>query len=172
MSDDRPKKSWREIDAGRDRSGQRSRRDPDQRSREKTESSAAYKKYKSQLDTLFTPGGRELPPALKEKLGPTTEEGKQRQALTQALLEKGDAPTLSQYLAAGLTLPEDARLLIRLLDIADTALLKPVLEALLPIVEAGQKPSRMLLIQKLDAIALRLGSGEIADLARQIRAEL
>lgn len=172
MSDDRPKKSWKELDAARDRGGQKPRRDPDERSRQKTESSAAYKKYVGQLDKLFTPGGQELPAAFKEKLGPTSEEGKKKQALVTDLQTKADGPSLSAYLAAGLELPEDARLLLRLLDVTDTTLLVPVLKGLQRIVEAGQKPSRMLLIQKLDAIALRLGSGEAADLARDIRAEL
>jgi hypothetical protein len=175
MSDDeRPKKSWREIDAQRDRKSQTSpRRDPDDRSKERAQKSAAYGKYKAQLDKMFTPGGgANLPESLKSKLGPSTDEGKKKQELTQALRDKGDAAALEAFLAADLALPEDPRLLIRLLDLQKETLLEPVLRALLELIEGGQKPSRMLLIQKLDALVLRLGSGSAVDLARQIRAAL
>lgn len=52
MTDERPKKSWREIDRARE-SGQTSRRD-DPTSSLGHERSAAYRNYKSQLDKLFT----------------------------------------------------------------------------------------------------------------------
>lgn len=173
MSDDRRKKSWKELDAARDRGGSKQpRRDPDEKSREKIEKSAAYKKYVNTLDKLFTPGGVDLPESLKAKLGPTTEEGAKKQALTADLTGKADAASLRAYLDAGLELPADARLLMRLLDVQDVALLVPVLRALQAIVAAGQKPSRMLLIQKLDAVILRLGSGEAVELAQEIRGDL
>jgi hypothetical protein len=171
--DDRPKKSWREIDAQRDRKSQTSpRRDPDDRARERAQNSAAYGKYKAQLDKLFTPGGANLPESLKSKLGPASDEGKKKQELTQTLRDKGDAASLEAFLEAGLALPEDARLLLRLLDVQKEALLEPVLRALLALVEGGQKPSRMLLIQKIDALILRLGSGGAVELAKQLRAAL
>ena len=173
MGDDRPKKSWRELDSSRDKGGSRPRRDPDARSREKTESSAAYKQYKSNLDKLFTPGsGTSLPEAFKEKLGPPSEDAQKKQKLTAELNDKADLAALAAYLDAGLVLPEDGRLMLRLLDVSDNARLLPVLEVLLRVVEGGQKPSRMLLIQKLDALILRQGSGAVVELARQVRAEL
>lgn len=172
MADDRPKKSWRELDAAREKGGSRTRRDPDARSREKTESSAAYKSYKSNLDKLFTPGGTSLPESLKEKLGPPSEDAQKKQKLTAELADKADLAALAAYLDAGLVLPEDGRLLVRLLDVNDPTRLVPVLETLLTVVEGGQKPSRMLMIQKLDALVLRLGSGPVVDLAQQVRSEL
>ena len=173
MSDERRKKSWRELDAAREKGGAKTRFDPDERRREVIEKSQAYTQYESQLNKLFTPGsGAQLPPELKEKLGPPSAEAQQKQALTEALQNTADAPSLKNYLEAGHALPEDSRLLIRLLDLPDPTLLLPVLKGLMAIVHGGQKPSRMLLIQKLDAIALRLGNGEAADLARELRAEL
>lgn len=172
--DDRPKKSWREKDLARDRSGGKvqPRRDPEERSRAKIDNSPAYKKYVSQLDNLFKPGGQELPDSLKAKLGPPSAESQKKQTLLADLNNKSDAASLAAYLDAGLELPEDARLMVKLLDVSDTKLLPLVLRILLKIVEGGQKPSRMLLIQKLDAIILKLGSGEAVELAQQIRAEL
>jgi hypothetical protein len=173
MGDDRPKKSWRELDSARDKGGSRPRRDPDARSREKTESSAAYKSYKSNLDKLFTPGsGTSLLEEMKAKLGPPSADAQAKQALTVALNDKADLPSLVAFLDGGLTLPADGRLLLRLLDVPDPARLVPVLRALLEVVEGGQKPSRMLLIQKLDALILRLGNGPAVELAQQVRAEL
>ena len=171
--DDRPKKSWRERDRSKDRSRHREDRPkPGERSDQRVQRSSAYQSYKSNLDKLFTPGGASLPPSLQEKLGTVSEDSKAKKALARALHEKSDAASLAAYLDDGQALPDDARLLMRLMDINDEALLKPVLTALLEIVDSGKRPSRMLMIQKLDALELRLGSGPAVDLAKQIRAAL
>ena len=74
---------------------------------------------------------------------------------------------------AGYEMPEDARLLMRLLDASDSdALLCPLLAALLEIVESGKRPNRMLLIQKIDALKLRLETGDAVELADTLRAAL
>jgi hypothetical protein len=173
MSDERPKKSWRELDRARESGGSRSRRDPDARQRERTEASSAYKQYKTQLDKLFTPGLQaQVPESLRAKLGPATDEGRDRADKTRALHEVSDEAALAAYLGAGYALPEDGRLLVKLLDVQKAELLLPVLHALMAVVSGGQKPSRMLLIQKLDAIALRAPGTELATLAADIRAEL
>ena len=152
MSDDRPKKSWKEIDAARDRSGGGAkRRDPDESARERAAKSAAYSKYKSQLDNLFKPGGTELPEQMKEKLGPTSEDSKKNREAADALRKGPSESTLSAYLETGQPLPDDPRLLTGLLDIKNEALMRPVLQALLALVESGKKPNRMLLIQRLEA---------------------
>jgi|SRR5579883_1735727 len=56
--DDRPKKSWREIDAGRDRSGGGQRREPpgDKRFSPATNDRQS-KQYRAALDALFEKGG-------------------------------------------------------------------------------------------------------------------
>lgn len=171
--DDRPKKSWREIDKGKDRSSHRTeRRDPSEASRAKVEKSAAYSKYKSQLDKLFTPGGAQLPEAMRAKLGPVSDESKKKQELTNALKDAPTEASLRAFVDAGLSLPEDPRLLLALLDVKAPELLAPVLEALLAVVEGGKKPSRMLLLQKLDAIILRGTPARPVELAKQVRAAL
>jgi hypothetical protein len=168
--DDRPKKSWREIDKGRDRSGGSTpRRDPDERGKQKLEKSAAYSKYKSQLDKLFTPGGAQLPESMRQKLGPASAESENKRKLLEALRAKPSDETLEACLRAGVELPDDPRLLISLIDVKDTSLLAPVLKALLAHVETGKKPSRMLLIQKLDALKNRVDDSDVVELASQIR---
>jgi hypothetical protein len=152
VSDDRPKKSWKEIDAARDRSGGGAkRRDPEESAREKAAKSAAYSKYKQQLDKLFKPGGTELPEQMKEKLGPTSEDAKKNREVADALRKSPGEATLAQYLKTGQPLPDDPRLLTGLLDVKDEELMRPVLQALLTLVESGKKPNRMLLIQRLEA---------------------
>lgn len=174
--DDRPKKSWREIDSQRDRSGGgsgRRRSDPEERLRERASKSAAYSKYKANLDQLFTPGGQDLPESLKAQLGPTTETSKKQRALTDALVKSPNATTLAEYLeGAEQPLPEDPRLLMSLLDVSDESLLVPVLSALLGVVEAGKKPNRMLLLQKLEALTHRIEEDETIELVKTLRAAL
>lgn len=174
MGDDRPKKSWKEIDAGRDRSGgaARPRRDPEDRSREKLEKSAAYSKYKSNLDKLFTPGGNALPENLRAKLGPTDPAAQEKRALLDALKATPNEATLTAALDKGVELPEDARFLMSLFDLKNEALLIPVLRALLRVVESGKKPSRMLVLQKLDALKNRASEDDVLELCAMIRAQL
>jgi hypothetical protein len=173
MTDDRPKKSWKEIDAARDRSGGvRKRRDPDETSRQKVEHSQAYSKYKANLDKLFTPGGSALPESMREKLGPTTPEAKAQRAALDALKATPNDETLKACLDAGATLPDEPRLLLSLFDVKDESLLPPVLERLLEIVEGGKKPNRMLLLQKLDALKNKTADDRVLSLAEDLRGAL
>ncbi len=173
MSDEKPKKSWKEIDAQRDRSGGGGkRRDPDETARERASRSAAYSKYKSQLDKLFKPGGAELPEAMRDKLGPTSEDDKKARVAADALRKDPGEDTLRAYLATGQPLPDDPRLLTGLLDVRDDALVRSVLSALLEMVEGGKKPNRMLLIQRLEALKNRTEDDETIALAGTLRAAL
>lgn len=174
MSDDRPKKSWRELDRQRDKSGSGGgrRKDPDAWNRERIAKTAAYSKYKSNLDNLFKPGGAELPESMRAQLGPASESSKERRELTDALAKDPSEATLTAYLAKDYPLPDDARLLMRLLDVRNEALVRKVLEALLEIVETGKKPNRMLLIQRLEALKNWADEAETVELANMIRSAL
>ncbi len=174
MSDDRPKKSWSEIDKLRNSGGSsRSRRDDYEHRRERASRSSAYSSYKSSLDKMFSGGaGIQLPEHLKEKLGPPSEVEQEKRALLDALTSKADATSLRAVIDAELPLPDDARFLMKLLDLEEDELLEPVLEKLLDIVESGKKPSRMLLIQKIDALVMRQGDGPAVELAKTLRAAL
>lgn len=172
MSDDRPKKSWRELDSMRDKGGSGRRRDPSERSRERASKSQAYSAYKSNLDKLFKPGGAQLPEHMRDKLGPQTEESKARAQLMSALTDKPGEDSLRAVVDAGESLPDDPRLLMRLLDVRDEGLLRPVLQQLLDIVEDGKKPNRMLLIQRLESVKNFAEEDETIELADMIRAAL
>jgi hypothetical protein len=170
--DDRPKKSWREIDAGRDRGGLKKKRDPEERSRVKAEKSAAYSKYKSQLDKLFTPGLASLPESMREKLGPTSPEAKARKDALDALRASPNEETLARCLESGAQLPDDPRTLMTLLDVKNEQLLPPVLESLAAIVASGKKPNRMLLVQKLDSLKNRATSETVLERIDSLRRDL
>jgi hypothetical protein len=173
MSDDRPKKSWKEIDAQRDRSGgSTKRRDPEEFAKEKASKSAAYSKYKSQLDQLFKPGGTELPQQMKEKLAPATDEQKLNKEAAETLRANPNEQSLAYYLSTGQPLPEDPRLLTGLLDVKNEELLREVLKALLLLVEAGKKPNRMLLIQRLEALKNWIEGDETKTLISDLRDRL
>lgn len=168
--DDRPKRSWREIDKSREKA--RERRDPDQQQRNKIEKTAAYSKYKENLDKLFVPGGAALPESLKSKLGPVSAEAGEKRRLIDALKATPSADTLKALLDSGVELPIDARLMMSLLELKEEALLVPVLGALLAAVQAGPKPSKALLTQKLTMLEGRLEEAETKRLVAEIRAAL
>jgi hypothetical protein len=171
--DDRPKKSWRELDAARDKGGGGGRRrDPSERDREKASKSQAYSAYKSQLDKLFKPGGAQLPEHMRAALGPQSDESKTKRALLEALSADPGEATLRAMVEAQVALPPEPRLLTGLLDVRDEALLRTVLQALLELVEVGKKPNRMLLIQRLEAVKNRSESRETVELADMVRAAL
>jgi hypothetical protein len=173
VSDDRPKKSWKEIDAQRDRSGgSTKRRDPEETAKERASKSAAYSKYKSQLDKLFKPGGTELPEQMREKLSPTSEDAKRNKEAADALRKSPNEETLSAYLATGQPLPDDPRLLTGLLDVKNEELVRAVLRALLELVEGGKKPNRMLLIQRLEALKNWAEEEETTELMSDLRDRL
>lgn len=171
MGDDRPKKSWREIDQMRSKGGSR-RRDDTEFRRDRASKTAAYSAYKSQLDKLFTPGGAALPEHMRAKLGPQSEESKALREATENLKNNPGEDSLRAYLDGGFELPNDPRLLMSLTDVRDETLLQPVLKQLLDLVEDGKKPNRMLLMQRLQTVENFAEDDETLDLVKMIRAVL
>ena len=173
MSDDRPKKTWRELDRARERGGSGSRRrDEAERNRERASKSAAYSQYKSKLDGLFKAGGTQLPEHMREALGPESEDSKARKELTEALLRSPSIDTLRAFLAAGLVLPDNPRLLTQLLDTRDEGLTRPVLARLIDLLGEGKKPNRMLLEQRLMALDDWVEKDETRVLIQTLRERL
>jgi len=86
--DDRPKKSWREIDQGKDQSSHRKGGQSGSKPR-RSDNSQAYRSYKTQLNKLFDGGGGAVPDALKGKLDDleTPEAVKAEKAARQAILD-------------------------------------------------------------------------------------
>lgn len=123
--DDKPKRSWREIDAMRDKSAHRSEKPAGGIAPDRLSRSQAYRSYKTQLNKLFA--GGDLPEALKSKIADkgVGDEAKRKRELTQALLGAGSAAdvraALAQYREA-FGPPEDEEVLAKLLDLDDAAI--------------------------------------------------
>jgi len=164
------KKSWREIDRARESGSRGVSRDPDAARRARASETSAYAAYKSQLDELFTPGGAELPESLREKLGPPSESSQSRRRRLAALAAEPSATTLAAVREAGDPLPEDPRLLMRLMDVRDPEPLVAVLERLAERLDAGAKVNRMLLRQRLDATAAAIEDEAVAEALERVRA--
>lgn len=171
MGDDR-KKSWREIDRARASGSGGRRRDPGEAERERASKSAAYSSYKSQLDKLFRPGGAELPEALRQRLGPASDDSRARRARLEALTQSPGADTLEPVLVAGDPLPSDPRLLMRLMDLREPQLLVPVLEHLASLLDEGAKVNRMLLLQRLQAAETSAEDDDVLDRLRALRSRV
>lgn len=168
MGDDRPKKSWRELDQAREKG--RSSRDRDDDGRRRAERSGAYGAYKAQLDKMFTPGGGGLPEHLKAQLGPTDEATAARQRASAEFKDSPSDASMESYLEAGFELPDDARFLMSTFDrLSKEENLRAILARLLQIVESGKKPNRMLLLQRLTMLERSLEEPESLDLLADLR---
>lgn len=139
--DDRPKKSWREIDASKDRSSHRKDDRPRLGTKAAQRSSAAQQQYRSALEKLFDGGGagatagwsKVLPEMPKD---PATE-GRQellraiRTATGRSAVEKAVAALLARF-----PLPDDPDVLTQVLVHGDDDLVRQALgklDALLPL---------------------------------------
>jgi len=115
--DDRPKRSWREIDKGRDKGFSRGRA-KEERDQEKMQRSPVYTQYKAQVSKLFE--GGEIPEMLRDKLDPTGE-GRAREELLKRIKKvatedrKAWSEAVKEY-AEKYEMPEDPYMLVEWLD--------------------------------------------------------
>lgn len=144
---DRPKKSWREIDASKDRSSQRRDDGPRPGTRAAARSSAAQQQYRSALEKLFDGGGAAAgtgwAKVLPEMPKDPASEGRQdllralRTATGRTAVEKAVAALLERF-----PLPDDPDVLTQVLLHRDDALVLEALrklDALLPLrIPAGR----------------------------------
>ena len=133
MADDRPKKSWRELDRAKDKSRVTGEpRNFDDRKSYMDGKSRATEKYKSNLDALFG-GGAALPEALRAKLGmePESEESKARKKAIEAISKTPTQKAIAAFVTEGHEWPNDPRILMGCLGITDEKLIQPVLAALI-----------------------------------------
>lgn len=118
---DRPKRSWREIDKGRDKSFSR-QQSKDARAQERVERSPLYEQYKAKVSRMFE--GGDMPDMLREKLDPTgsmkvrddllrkikkvaTEDRKQFFELVKEFVDKHELPDDAYLLVDWLDHPKD-----------------------------------------------------------------
>jgi hypothetical protein len=169
--DERPKrtKSWREIDKMRDRSGGSSRRDS--RERENFQNSTGYTKYKTNLERLFSGGGAALPEHLREKADPTgeatdrSEESKKLYAIEDV---KAFYAAAAEFLEKN-DLPDDPRLLDRLLTHPDEEIVEQALARLEHLHKAGTLKVPPALTQRLATVEIDSGDPKIRRRAAELR---
>jgi len=169
--DDRPrqKKSWREIDKMRDRSGGSTRRD--QRERDSFERSTGYTKYKTNLERLFS-GGAPLPDHLK---GKPVEGGEDRDEERKRLFAIEDPKAFyaaaSEYLKTN-EMPPDPRLLDRLLGHPDESIVEKALARLEELHKAGTLKPPPALPNRLASVEIESGDPKLRRRAAELRKAL
>ena len=165
--DDRPKRSWSEIDKMRD--GKRSSSGPREPPRERIERSATYSRYKSAADQFFS--GDLVPDALKEKLDPTGQ-GQVKEAALRKLKDSQDdfklfAQTAKEFVDAH-GLPEDSYMLDRFLALPNDGIVLKTLERLGELLNAGELKPPKSLGQRLKSIELGSDNPEVQDAAKAL----
>jgi len=168
--DDRPrqKRSWREIDKMRDRGGPGRR---DQRDRESFERSTGYTKYKTNLERLFS-GGAPLPEHLRGKGGEGDEErDEERKKLFAIEDTKAFYASASEYLKSN-EMPNDPRLLDRLLGHPDEDTVEKALSRLEELHKAGTLKAPPALRDRLASVELESGDPKIRRRAAELRKAL
>jgi len=169
MTDDKPKrtKSWREIDKMRNKSGSTQKGDRDA---ERFQQSTKYTQYKTNLDRLFG-GGVPLPDALAQKLDPTGEQSKkddERKKLFAIEDTKLFNAAAAEYAKVN-DLPDDARLLDRLLGHPDEAIVEKALGRLEALHQAGTLKAPPALINRLASVEIDTGDRSIRNRAAALR---
>ncbi len=169
--DEKPKKTWRERDKGRDRS--RHTNSAADRERENFQKTTAYTRYKQGLERVFSGGG--MSGALREKLDPTGE-GKDKEKKLKAIRDAESSTAFVQAIDEYLTkyeLPDDPFLLDRALEHPKGAMQLMVLARLTALREDGKlsKPPASLKL-RLDGLMLNSDDPEVQDAASALRKKL
>jgi hypothetical protein len=165
----RPKKSWREIDKMRDHSGGSTRRDS--RERERFESSTGYTKYKTNLDRLFS-GGAPLPEHLRSAQDAgEAERDEERKKLYAIEDTKAFYAAATEFLKSN-ELPDDARLLDRLLGHPDDSIMERALGRLEELQRAGTLKAPPALKNRLSSVEIDSGDPKIRKRAAELRKAL
>jgi hypothetical protein len=172
MDDEKPKrtKSWREIDKMRDKSGSSRKGD---RESERFQNSTGYTKYKTNLDRLFG-GGVPLPEHVQQKLDPSGEQNKRDEERKKLFaIEDGRAfnAAATEFLKVN-ELPDDPRLLDRLLGHPDESIVDRALARLEALHEAGTLKAPPALSQRLASVEIETGDKKLRDRAAALRKKL
>jgi len=173
--DDKPKKSWREIDQAREKSSHRREGGGGGGGGRGVENTQAYRAYKTQLNKLFDGGG--LPAALKEKLEEkgVGNESKQKKDLARAIVA-ATAPAaikaaLEAYRAAQ-GFPDDEEALGKLLELDDVPVLLETLATLERLHGEGGLKRASSLKARIKTAQMTADSAKVTEAAKALLARL
>lgn len=170
--DDRPKKSWSEIDKARD--GRRSRPSGPPGSSGPSggggdrAAAATYSRFKSAADRFFS--GEEVPIGLVSKLDPTGENKAHKEELKK-LRDTEDSrafATLAKEFVDASGMPDDPYLLDRMLGHPDEALVHQTLAHITELLAAGTFKVPKALPERLKSLELGSDSHELQDAAKAL----
>ncbi len=184
MQGDRNRKSWREVDRGRDGSDHRRSGGDRGRKREETaRANAAAKQYKNALEALFAPKSEadDKPAAMPKTaarivLPPNPDadpKNAERRRLLAKLLDAAGPASISKaakaFLSAGFTFPDDQETHVQLLEHVDEERVRESIAKLASIF-AGELPKRRpILEQRLRRIEDQADEKETREAAAALR---
>lgn len=153
LDDDKPKRSWKDIDRQKDRSKHRKEDLPSANSRRKARSESASKVYRAKLDAFFEGSGK-APDHVKNKLSSladSSEEAKERKAAVKAIKEATTSSASDKAVAFFLErwdLPPDFDVLVCILNCSEEEYVYKALDLLEEILESRRAPRRTNLMEQ------------------------
>lgn len=183
MDRDRPKKSWRDVDRGRDKSAHR--RGVDEMARRQEEAaraSAETREHRNALEALFAPKVEEAAPVVLPKtaarivLAPNPNadpRNAERRRLLGKLANAAGPASISrvadEFITAGFEFPEDQEIYLQLLEHVDEARVRDAIARLTRLL-AGELPKRKpVLDQRLRRIEEHAEETETREAASALR---
>jgi hypothetical protein len=172
--DDRPKRSWRDIDKMRDSSTHRKEPRSTGSGGRKLENTQAYRAYKTQLNRLFDGGA--LPDALKAKLaeGDVGADAKAKKEAGRAIIDAAPADIRAQLsvFVDRFGFPQDEEVLAKLLDLSDESVVTECLTAIAKLKTEGTLKKANLFRAKIKTALLTIDEPEIQRLGKELLASL
>lgn len=172
--DDKPKRSWRDIDKKKDSSKHRQSDNRPMSRQKKVRAESASKVYKSKLDAFFEGEGR-APAHVKDKidtLKPTSKEGKARAAALKAIKDANTSSAADKAVSAYVKkweLPPDFEVLSQVLTCSDEDYVLEALEFIERLVAEGRAPRRVqLLEQRLRRVKTLADDSDLQDKADEL----
>ncbi|MDJ0764205.1 MAG: hypothetical protein QNJ97_14580 [Myxococcota bacterium] len=169
---DRPKRSWREIDKNKDRSAHRKENGPSPAPHKKARMDSASKVYKSKLDAFFSGEGR-APDSVKEKLSELDanipQADKARMSALKSIKTAGTSSAADRAVAAYLKkwdLPPDFDVLSQVLTCSEETYVEQAMDLLGEMFAGKRIPRRVqVLEQRLRRVKTLIDDPDLAKKA-------
>jgi hypothetical protein len=151
--DDKPRRSWREIDRNKDKSKHRREEREIMAPHKKARAESASKVYKSKLDAFFEGEGK-APASVKEKLDAledTSKSGKERTAALKAIKDAGTSSAADKAVGDYLEkwdLPFDFEILCQVLSCSDEEYVRIAMDDLDTMLTDKRIPRRTQLLEQ------------------------